>query len=100
MKKNIDLSLIDSLPPGILTFEAEEWGRTYPISQALPTLYTLLKHPTAIVREGAVLGLGHLAERTMDPEIWRAIEGVSNIDPSLGVRSTAVDLLNGSGLAD
>ena len=50
----------------------------------------LLNHPSALVREGALLGL---SEHLDHPGVRPALEQASHTDPSPGVRGLAQDLL-------
>lgn len=76
------------LPPHLLTFEAEDAGED---PNSLPELLTLLQHPHAIVREGALYGLAKLAH----PELREVIQRhtLEEHEPSPGVRRAAASLL-------
>lgn len=62
-----------------LSFAAEEIGKRWSAE-----LFTLLEHSSPVVREGAVLGLDHLANN-----IRQKLEDIGKNDPSPGVRMAA-----------
>lgn len=76
--------------PELLTFAAEAAGQM-PFSVAIQPLVELLRHPRAVVREGAIYGLApHLGYSLQAREALRSlVEG----DPSNGVRDAAADAL-------
>jgi hypothetical protein len=80
-----------TLSPADLTFAAEIAGRTLEAERVVPTLVRLLAHEDAVVREGAVIGLGcHLDT----PGVRARLERITTEDPSPGVRDTASDLIS------
>jgi HEAT repeat protein len=78
-------------PGYLLTYWAETASDILHPSVVVPALIGLLKHPEAIVREGALLGL----QRHDDPRILAAAEALL-ADPSQAVRETATGLLEWS----
>jgi HEAT repeat protein len=82
----VDMS---TMPPHDLTFAAERLGAYADRRVRLP-LVRLLRHESAVVREGAVLGLYHHATSA---HVARALAIVARADPSPAVRGTAVDAL-------
>jgi hypothetical protein len=69
-----------------LTFLAEALDKSTVPELAVPCLLKLLKHASALVREGAVYGLeGHLEF----PGVREQLEAVANNDFSSGVRIAA-----------
>ena len=78
----------DGLPQHLLTFAAEVAGRELPPDLVTEPLLTLLDHPSAVVREGAVYGIAYHLE---DPRARRRIEEMASGDPSQGVRLAASD---------
>jgi hypothetical protein len=74
-----------------LTYAAEILGRE--VSDAtlvLPALLPLLRHPSPVVREGAILGLAnHLTH-----QVREALRRVRQDDPGPGVRQAAEDTLD------
>jgi hypothetical protein len=92
MSRKIERSYIDSLPPGILTFEAEEWGRTYDPENVAPVLTELASHKNAAVREGALLGLCHLRRRGYWSESIASVVAKALTDSVKSVRQTAEDI--------
>jgi HEAT repeat protein len=79
-----------NIKPTRLTYAAEILGRDVPDDAvAVPALLPLLKHPSHVVREGAILGLGfHLTGR-----VRAALQRAAQEDPSLAVRETAAETL-------
>ncbi len=74
-----------------LTFAAEALGRTTNSDRVRRVLVPLLKHPSAIVREGAIYGL----QLHLNPQTREALAAVAASDPSEGVRTAALDALSG-----
>lgn len=73
-----------------LTFAAEHLGSAESSIAVLPLL-KLLEHPSAIAREGAVIGLdGHFA----CPGVRDALEKLVAEDPSEAVREAAQEVLD------
>lgn len=72
------------LEPCDLTFAAENLGR---IPSALPVLLDLLKHDSAVVREGALIGL-YMIKEAIDCLIGDLAES----DESPGVRHVAKEI--------
>lgn len=79
-----------SLPPGKLTYAAEALGLISDADLAARTLLPLLKHPTPVVREGAVYGLTRLPDRS---DVKMALDETAAHDPSPGVREAAGESL-------
>jgi len=74
-----------------LTYAAEILGRDVQDGAlVIPALRSLLKNPSPVVREGAILGLSH----HLTNEVRQALNRVAQEDPSPGVRETALDTLN------
>jgi hypothetical protein len=73
-----------------LTYAAEILGRDVnDATIVVRALLPLLKHPSPLVREGAILGLSyHLTD-----EVREALSRVVQQDPSPGVRTAAQDTL-------
>lgn len=88
----IQLVLSGALSPADLTFAAESVG-AIKTGAARLALMALTHHRSAIVREGAVLGLGHL----LSAGVAHAsdIESVLKSDTSEAVRASAQDVLAG-----
>ncbi|TKC97114.1 HEAT repeat domain-containing protein [Polyangium fumosum] len=79
-----------NLEPADLTFAAEIAGRTVEGSSIRRVLLKLLEHPKAVVREGAIYGLGaHL-----DEPVRAALRRLALYDPSNAVRAAASDALD------
>lgn len=74
------------LEPCDLTFAAEELGN---IDSSLPALIHLLSHESAVVREGALMGLYTLSYRISD-----LFDHHAHNDPSPGVREVAHNCWN------
>ncbi len=88
----------DNLRPSHLTFAAEYLGNV-PTEIAMTALLDLLKHESAIVREGAIFGLSIVLTRhaetgevTVTEKIREALKALQE-DPSPGVRLTAKEVL-------
>ncbi|MBO6936458.1 MAG: HEAT repeat domain-containing protein [Deltaproteobacteria bacterium] len=84
-----------ALPRGHLSHAAEILGRGTASCAATSgvefVLTRLLEHPSPVVREGAVYGLGfHLS-----PAVRQTLERLSHEDPSDGVREAAEEVLEG-----
>lgn len=79
----------EKLRPADLTFAAEALGRSPDAQLVQRTLLPLLRHPSPLVREGAIYGLAHC----LDDAVRHAILQMAQSDPSPGVRASAVDLL-------
>jgi HEAT repeat protein len=75
-----------TIPPHVLTFLAEGAGND-PRPTTVAWLVALLRHPSPVVREGAVLGLA----KVDTPEARRALE--HHTDKSPGVRAVAKEML-------
>lgn len=85
-----DLLQVGVLPPEDLTFAAEMAGNIQDSELIRPALLRLLEHSSAVVREGAILGLDrHLDDRTRE-----RLRELAMTDPSPGVRVTARDALD------
>jgi HEAT repeat protein len=86
--------LANSLQPAHLTHAAEWIGRSGD-PRAGQVLATLLRHPSPLVREGAIVGLEALGGPALEGcralLIERALEGS---EPSPGVRAAARDALS------
>ena len=87
------LSLIEraDLVPPDLTYAAEIAGRLPESGRLVNALLALLRNRSAIVREGAILGLSHHLSATTRQEL----SVVAQNDPSPGVRLTAKEILGG-----
>jgi len=73
-----------------LTFAAEAAGRIPDSDRVKKALLPLLKHPSAVVREGAIYGLA----RHLDKQIATALEKLAYEDDSPGVREAALELIS------
>lgn len=80
----------DRLAPSDLTFAAEALGRSSQGWLVRAVLPPLLRHSSAVVREGAIYGL----QRHLDAEIRGLLLAVSKTDPSAAVRTAAEDALS------
>jgi HEAT repeat protein len=79
-----------SLPVHHLTYAAEALG-SVDADLAVTPLLLLLSHPSSIVREGAIYGLGrHLAA----PRVRETLLEIAQADPSAAVRTAATDALS------
>ena len=74
-----------------VSFAAEALGGADDVAPFVDTLLSLLCHASSIIREGAVFGLGR--QCCTDPSIVSWLQITSLLDPSMGVRSTARDVL-------
>lgn len=68
-----------------LTFEAER-------TRELPRLRELLRHDSAVVREGAIYGMLHALAESNPEQLWRELECVAD-DPSPGIQAVMADIL-------
>lgn len=73
-----------------LTFAAEALGRSNMGWLVRYTLKPLVRHASAVVREGAIYGL----QKHVDGEVRAVLEGVVKSDPSRAVRTAAEDALS------
>jgi hypothetical protein len=89
----VDLVRECRAPNTRLTYAAEILGRHVATRRAVDTLLHLLRdHPSPLVREGAVAGLGyHLEEQG----VQEALRFAASKDPSPGLRSAVVEILEG-----
>lgn len=79
-----------SLKNSQLTFAAEALGHATDRMVVITTLTALLRHPSAIVREGAIYGLqSHLSS-----EVHEQLRILADSDPSAGVRAAAIETLD------
>jgi hypothetical protein len=87
-----DLIQFGQLSPTQLTFAAEWAGRAAPKQRAKLTLLPLLRHPSPVVREGAIYGLELVQEL---PGVRQAIltHSQPEHESSPGVRAAALDAL-------
>ncbi len=76
----------NTLPSHQLTFAAEIAGRLMSTEMVVEPLLELLRHSSAVVREGAIYGLAHHLDVARVVEQLRSIE---TGDPSPGVRAAA-----------
>ena len=83
-------SIIDarSMPDAALTFAAEAMGNARDSEMARAALITLLRHPSAVVREGAILGI----QRHLDAASRLLLSELLD-DASPAVRVTARDAI-------
>ena len=84
-KELIELLYSDERP-WVLSLAAEYAGS---VSGAEPALLRLLSHKSALVREGAVMGLSVALGRTQSSAIYSRLAEVAANDPSPGVRTVA-----------
>jgi hypothetical protein len=82
------IALIESgeLPPHFLTYAVEVVGRDLSGELAIAPLLRTLGSPSALVREGTVIGLAHHAA---DARVIAALKQLAAEDPSPAVRSAA-----------
>ena len=73
-----------------LTFAAEIAGRTQCAEDVVMLLVDLLEHPSAVVREGAIMGLEH---HIGVPGVIPTLKRRSEVDASFAVRAVACDVL-------
>lgn len=81
----VKMLLSGEIPDYLLTYAAEEAGNQLESELVVPALLQLLSHPQALVREGAILGLG---EHESDEITTRLLE-IASMDSSPGVRERA-----------
>lgn len=79
-----------ALAPHDLTFAAEAAGEIRDTARAQIALLALLRHDSALVREGVIYGLGKLP---VNEQIRTALEEIAHRDSSAGVRAAAADVL-------
>ncbi len=85
----INLVRADVLEPHDLTYAAEALGRIADEKKVAPILLRLLSHASAVVREGAVYGLGmHLSKKVV-----KKLQKVHRGEPSPGVRQAIEEVL-------
>lgn len=58
-----------------------------------PVLKKLLNHRHALVREGALIGVGQLYDKICHPDILNKVKQLAQNDPHLGIKATAKDIL-------
>jgi hypothetical protein len=80
----------DRLEPSDLTFAAEALGRSNIGWLVRRALKPLLRHASAVVREGAIYGL----QKHLNAEVRAALASVVNSDASPAVRNAAEDALS------
>jgi hypothetical protein len=85
------LAALRGLAPHDLTFAAEALGAMADTSRAQAALLQLLRHESALVREGAVYGAAKLLPSA---SLEVVLEEISKRDPSNGVRTAAADVLS------
>jgi HEAT repeat protein len=73
-----------------LTFAAEYLGKATAAEGVVLTLLVLLRHPNALVREGALYGLSEVRN---DQAVIDAVTVVRDGDPSSALRSIAESIL-------
>jgi hypothetical protein len=83
--------IMAGMDPSSLTFAAEILGRHDADAVFSKVLIDLLRHPSAVVREGAVYGLGCYRPTL---ELRVTLELTSTTDTSPGVRAAAQDMLD------
>lgn len=88
------ISLIESgeLEETDLTFAAEILGSAPDSDRVVPVLVGLLDHPSALVREGAVYGLGE-HESHMTREVREKLGQLARNDPNAEIREIAGEAL-------
>lgn len=74
-----------------LTFAAEAVGHVSDKPKAVSLLLALLRHESALVREGAIYGLSHFVD---DATVRTLLKQLADGDPSPGVRAAAADVLD------
>lgn len=88
------LAMVSTLAPAQLTHAAEWIGRSGD-PHALTVLASMLRHPAALVREGAIIGLEALGTAALQHAqpllLERALE---DSETSPGVRAAAMDALS------
>lgn len=81
---------VADMPITDLTFAAEIAGcRINESASVRPVLLDLLRHPDAIVREGAIYGIAH----HLDDEVRMTLAMMSEYDPSGCIRECAREAL-------
>lgn len=81
------LALTDGKTPNyLLTYAAEIAGNALPSGVVVPALVALLSHESAVVREGAIYGLGDHESA----EVLALLADIAEGDPSPGVRCAAL----------
>lgn len=87
----LDLIQNGGLEDHDLTFAAERAGQISSMPDKVKaTLLPLLKHPSAVVREGALYGISSFVRQ--DKEVWDAVFELITRDESEAVRTVAYDL--------
>lgn len=87
--EQMDYSELVKLHPGDLTYIAEDLGQAQP-ALALPLLEQMAHHESAVVREGAAIGLYNINTAVpAELETIRRVLGVLSGDVSPAVRSVA-----------
>lgn len=81
-----------SIEPAYLTHVAETLGQWKNWDEVVTTLLPLLDHPQAIVREGALYGLG-VREGTRDERVDPKVLHLRDNDPSESIRLIAKDYI-------
>ena len=80
----------EGLKPSCLTFAAEILGRKDTAGTHTELLISLLSHPVAVVREGAILGLSDHPTA----EVVAAITALRAVELDPGVRSAIADMVD------
>lgn len=90
-RPDVLIALIESgtLDDADLTFAAEALGKSTVIDETAACLLRLLKHPVAVVREGALYGLGECRRPDVDAELRR----LAILDSSKAIRRIAAEML-------
>ena len=85
-------------PPTRLTFAAEVAGDSLQTPEVRDALLALTRHDKAVVREGAIIGLGNL-DCECPPEVTvDRVRAMAKFDVSPGVRSAAEGYLDQFGM--
>jgi HEAT repeat protein len=84
------LRYLSTSPLATLSFAAEAAGNIEEFSSVRDILLNLLKHKSALVREGAIYGLA----RHIDEEMFDTIRNIGFNDPSPGVREAALEAID------
>lgn len=87
--KLLELIRGGTLAAATLTYAAEFAGRIR-APGVVPALLTLLDHPSAVVREGAIYGLGR---QDLDAAARERLYAVALRDPNADIREAAEDVL-------
>lgn len=89
-KSLVRLISSNTLEPFLLTFAAEHAGKMQDTRLLFQTLEVLLNHPSAIVREGAIIGL---ASCYHESKVRNLLSLLASHDPSPAIRTMTNEIL-------